>query len=80
MAAALAGFEKYIEYLATGELDGRLDSIRPEDKLTKFRVHLPLEPNLLIHDLGKYPDQERIEDLFKPNIEDECDIMFVVLG
>ena len=76
MAAALAGFEKYIEFLATGELNGHLDSIRPEDKLSKFGVHLPLNPTLLIHDLGKHTNQE-IKELF------ECGtrkIMFVVLG
>lgn len=28
MAAALAGFEDYIEYLVTGRLDGYLDPIR----------------------------------------------------
>jgi len=80
MAAALTGFEKYIEYLATGELDGYLDSIRPEDKLAKFGVHLPHKPILLIHNLGKHPDQERIEDLFKPSSEyGICDTVFVVL-
>ena len=79
MANALAGFEKYFEYLATGELDGRLDSIRPEDKLTKFGVHLPINPFLLLHDLGMNPDQERIADLFKPNEYGICTITFVVL-
>jgi hypothetical protein len=64
MAAALAGFEHYIEYLATGELDGYLDSIRCEDKVEVPKVHLPCDPILLIHDLGKDVDQERIRDLF----------------
>ncbi len=79
MAKALAGFEKYFEYLATGELDGRLDSIRPDDKLIKFGVHLPINPILLLHDLGKYPDHERIKDLFKRNEYGICTITFVVL-
>ncbi|KAF8340069.1 hypothetical protein F5887DRAFT_919598 [Amanita rubescens] len=82
MAKALAGFEKYFEYLATGELDGRLDSIRPEDKLIKFGVHLPNNPILLLHDLGMHPDQERIKDLFKPNEHGICTIthLFSVSG
>ncbi|KAF8309783.1 hypothetical protein F5887DRAFT_1091838 [Amanita rubescens] len=42
MAEALAGFRKYIEYLATGKLDVYLDSIKREDKLTDFGVDLPL--------------------------------------
>jgi len=64
MAAALAGFEHYIEYLATGKLDEYLDSIRREDKVKVPGVHLPRDPILLIHDLGKNLDQERIRDLF----------------
>ena len=79
MADTLAGFEKYFEYLATGELDGRLDSIRPEDKLKKFKIDLPVEPILLLHDLGKHPDHERIEDLFMRNEYGICTIRFVVL-
>jgi hypothetical protein len=64
MAAALAGFENYMEYLATGKLDGYLDSIRREDKVTDLEVHLPLDPILLLHDLGKHLDQERVRELF----------------
>ena len=79
MVDALAGFEKYFEYLATGELDGHLDSIRPEDKLEKFGVVLPVNPILLLHNLGKHPDPERIEGLFKPNEYGTCTITFVVL-
>ncbi len=79
MADALAGFEKYFEYLATGKLDAYLDSIRPEDKLIELGVDLPINPILLLHDLGKHPDQKRIEDLFKPNTYRMCTITFVVL-
>jgi hypothetical protein len=62
MAAALVtGFEKYVEYLATGKLDGYLDSIRREDKVTDLE---PLDQILLLHDLGKHLDQARIEQLF----------------
>jgi hypothetical protein len=79
MADALAGFEKYFEYLATGKLDGRLDSIRPEDKLERFGVVLPVNPILLLHGLGKHQDQKRIEELFMPNVHGICTITFVVL-
>ena len=64
MAAVLAGFGPYIEYLATGKLDGYLDSIRHEDKVIVDGVYLPHDPILLIHDLGNHPDHERIRDLF----------------
>jgi hypothetical protein len=64
MAAALAGFEHYIEYLATGKLDGYFDSIRREDKVQVPGVHLPSDPVLLIHDLSKHLDQERIRNSF----------------
>ncbi|KAF8350099.1 hypothetical protein F5887DRAFT_1059292 [Amanita rubescens] len=82
IADALAGFEKYFEYLATGELDAHLDSIRPEDKLIELGVDLPISPILLLHDLGKHLDQKRIEDLFKPNAYRMCTIthLFSVSG
>lgn len=80
MTAALTGFEKYIEYLATGLLDGYLNSIRPEDKCTKFGVYLPNNPSLLIHSLGEHPDQERTRDLFEPITEGLCHITLVILG
>ncbi|KAF8338350.1 hypothetical protein F5887DRAFT_1137571 [Amanita rubescens] len=82
MTKAFEGFEEYIEYLATGKLDGHLDSIQPEDKLKKFRVNLPHRPILLIHDLGKHTHQERIKELFERGIDDSCDIvhLFSVSG
>ncbi|KAF8512021.1 hypothetical protein BU17DRAFT_96670 [Hysterangium stoloniferum] len=67
MAAAIKGFENYIKYLATGKLDGYLDSTRCEDKLTDLEVKLPLNPSLLLHDLGNHPDKDRIERLFIRN-------------
>ncbi|KAF8521957.1 hypothetical protein BU17DRAFT_64682 [Hysterangium stoloniferum] len=67
MAAAIKGFENYIKYLATGKLDGYLDSTRREDKLTDLEVKLPLNPILLLHDLGNHPDKGRIEKLFIRN-------------
>jgi hypothetical protein len=60
MSAALAGFENYMEYLATGKLDGYLHSIRRKDKVTDLEVHLPLDPILL----RKHLDQEWVTELF----------------
>jgi hypothetical protein len=82
MVDALSGFENYIDYLATGKLDVYLDSIKCEDKVTDLDlgVVLPLRPILLIHELGKHVDQERIEALFKRDRFDECDTVFVVPG
>jgi len=62
-ATTLAGFEYYIEYLATGKLDRYLDSIQCEDKITDLKVHLPLDPILLLHDLGKHQDQKLIREM-----------------
>jgi len=55
MVPALEGFENYIISLATGKLDGYLDSFRGEDQATISGVDLPLGPgpNLLLHDLGQ---------------------------
>jgi len=64
MAAAFAGFQVYIEYLATGKLDGYLDSIRREDKVRIPGVVLPLDPILLLHRLGRNLDEKRIKELF----------------
>ncbi|KAF8500012.1 hypothetical protein BU17DRAFT_59107 [Hysterangium stoloniferum] len=63
-AATIQEFDNYLKYLATGKLDGYLDSIRCEDKLTDLKVDLPLHPILLLHDLGKRPDKDRIKNLF----------------
>jgi len=75
LASSLEGFEKYIQCLATGKLDGFLDSIRREDKAVDLKpvAPLPLHPILLLHDLGRYPDQEKINKLFSG------DTMFVAL-
>jgi hypothetical protein len=64
MAIAFQPFEQYIERLATGKLDGYLDSIRHEDKVTLPGLYLPKHTNILLHDLGKYADQGRINKLF----------------
>ncbi|KAF8512673.1 hypothetical protein BU17DRAFT_96067 [Hysterangium stoloniferum] len=64
MVPAIKDFENYIKYLAVGKLDGYLDSIRREDKVTDLEVTLPLDPILLLHDLGNHPDKVRIEQLF----------------
>ena len=64
MGSSLIGFEKYFIALASGKLDGFLDSLRPGDIAAGLGVHLPCDPILLLHDLGKYPNQERIRELF----------------
>jgi hypothetical protein len=72
MLTALEPFTQYITYLAEGKLDGYFNSIRPEDLVTDLRVKLPMQPMLLLHDLGKYTNREKIEHLFV------CDTVFVV--
>ncbi|KAF8517282.1 hypothetical protein BU17DRAFT_91994 [Hysterangium stoloniferum] len=62
--AAFKDFENYIKYLAIRKLDGYLDSIRGHDKVTDLGVYLPLDPILLLHDLGRHVDHKRIEKLF----------------
>ncbi|KAF8510406.1 hypothetical protein BU17DRAFT_98110 [Hysterangium stoloniferum] len=64
IAAAFEDFEDYIEYVATGKLDRYFDSIQRHDKIIDLNVHLPLNPILLLHDLGKDVDTERIKKLF----------------
>lgn len=64
MVSALEPFNQYITYLAEGKLDGYFDSIRPEDLVTDLEVELPSWPTLLLHDLGKSMNDERIKRLF----------------
>ena len=64
MAVAFKPFEEYIKHLATGKLDGYLDSTRREDKVTVSGVLLPNGPSLLLHNLGKDVDLGRIRNLF----------------
>ena len=66
IARAFEPFKQYIEYLATGKLDGYLDSVHREDKFTVPGLVMSTDPHLLLHNLGKYPDEERIERLFYP--------------
>jgi hypothetical protein len=66
MTSSFAPFETYIKYLATGKLDGYLNSTRPEDKCSVPGVVLSTDPQLLLHGLGKHPDMERIKRLFVP--------------
>jgi hypothetical protein len=64
MAVAFKPFEQYVKYLATGKLDGYLDSTRREDKVTVPGVLLPNGRSLLLHNLGKDVDLGRIGNLF----------------
>jgi hypothetical protein len=64
MADAIKPFEQYIECLAQGKLDGYLDSNRRGDKVSVPNMTLATDPNLLLHDLGKQSNLERIKKLF----------------
>jgi hypothetical protein len=59
-------FENYIQNLADGKLDGYLDSIGREDKVSHPDVTISKDLFLLLHNLGKYLDEERINKLFIP--------------
>jgi hypothetical protein len=61
---SFCGFGHYISSLASGKLDGYLDSIQPGNPAEGLGINLPIDPILLLHDLGKYPNQERIRELF----------------
>ena len=66
IALAFKSFEQYVEHLVMGNLDGYLNSVDPKDKLTVPGLRMSTEPHLLLHDLGKYTDQERVGRLFLP--------------
>jgi hypothetical protein len=67
MLTALNPFTQYITYLAEGKLDGYFNLTRLENLVTDLQVTLPTGTKLLLHDLGRYSDMERIESLFVPN-------------
>jgi hypothetical protein len=56
LASAFQPFKQYIEYLAHGKLDGYLDSINRDDKISVPEMVISKDPNLLLHGLGKEPD------------------------
>ena len=64
MTSAFKPFKQYIECLTTGKLDGYLDSVHRKDKFVVPGVTMSTDPQLLLHDLGKFTDQGRIECLF----------------
>ena len=76
MDDAIKPFLKYIQYLATGKLDAYMDSLQRRDKETDLNMNLPIHPSLLLHDLGKYLDQEQIKRLF---VSDSMFVVFVML-
>jgi hypothetical protein len=61
---AFKPFKGYIESLAEGKLDCYLDCIRCEDKVAVPDVDISNNLYLLLHDVGKFPDEERIKKLF----------------
>jgi hypothetical protein len=66
----------FLKYLATGKLDAYMDSLQRKDKETDLNMNLPIHPSLLLHDLGKYLDQEQIKRLF---VSDSMFVIFVML-
>ena len=62
LASVFKPFKKYIEYLAQGKLDAYLDSTNCDDKVSVPDIKISKDPNLLLHGLGK--DPENIEGLF----------------
>ena len=64
MAKAFVPFKRYIKYLAQGKLDGYLDSIRRSDKVSVPEIKMSTDPNLLLHELGKHADMNKIGKLF----------------
>jgi hypothetical protein len=64
MALAFKPYEQYIRLLAVGKLDGYLDKLDRDSKLSVPGIVLSTDPNLLLHDLGRYVDMERIKQLF----------------
>ncbi|KAF8241169.1 hypothetical protein L208DRAFT_1383632, partial [Tricholoma matsutake] len=64
MLTVFQPFTQYITHLAKGGLDRYFDSTRPEDFVTDPDVGLPTHPMLLLHDLGRSSDMERIKQLF----------------
>jgi hypothetical protein len=77
MLTALKPFTQYITYLAKGGLDRYFDSTRHEDFVTVLDVMLPTQPMLLLHDLGKSSNMERINDLF---VADTVFVSFCVVS
>jgi hypothetical protein len=73
MAAALEPFNEYMTYLASGKLDTYFNSTEPAAFTTDLKVTLPTRPMLLLHNLGNYPHDVRLAELFK------SDTVFVFL-
>ena len=67
MARAFEPFTEYITYLAEGKFDGYFNSAQPEDLVTDLDLKLSFQPMLLLHDLGKSKNEERIKQLFIPD-------------
>jgi hypothetical protein len=68
MASEFEPFKLYIEYLAQGKLDGYLNSNLREDKPLVPDIATSNDPNLLLHDLGKYADMDKINGLFVEDV------------
>lgn len=66
LRSAFVPFEKYIQLLARGQLDGYMDSLQRKDKLPVPGMFLSSDIHLLIHDIGKPDrvDKARVNALF----------------
>ena len=64
LSAAFKPFEQYIKWLAEGRLDGYLDSIHREDKIEVPNVDISKDLSLLLHHVGKFPEDDKIKKLF----------------
>jgi len=81
MLTALKPFTQYMTYLAEGKLDVYFNSIQPEDLtlVTDLKMGLPALPMLLLHDLGRHSNKEKIDRLFIPNtVFVPCCVAFMV--
>jgi hypothetical protein len=72
MTDAFQPFEQYMDFLAQGTLDPYIDSICRTHKITVPEMTLSTEPNLLLHELGRRVNMERVERLF------DCGTTYVV--
>ena len=64
LEGAYAPFSEYIKYLADGRLDGHITSNCRSEKTSVPGFDMSTDPNLLLHNLGVYVDQQKIKELF----------------
>jgi hypothetical protein len=72
MTAALKPFTEYLTALAIGQLDIYFNSTKDVTLATNLGIKPRNGPMLLLHDLGKYPDDSRLTKLFIPDTVFVC--------